>query len=125
MCEVPPGDEFLNELLAEFPLHERIRRYHSYKASRAGLGSIRMDSKVKESLFERHGKRILHVARLEASSVRLIERRILHSDIGRIANNDVVLPSQELSELFDILDVIVMPKGIILQGCLLYTSRCV
>jgi hypothetical protein len=89
--EVPAREVFLDQLLAKLALHEGIRRDLPDKSGRLLRGAVAFDREVEEPLHEWHGERILAAARKVARAVELAHCAVLHGDVGRIADDGVVL----------------------------------
>src|SRR5262245_46911522 len=92
VSQVDTGKELLNQLLAEFALHERIGGDHANIAGR--LCFITIDSQVKEAFSERHSERVLAMTGRVALPVFLVQSSILNRDVRRIPYHHVVLLPQ-------------------------------
>ena len=108
MREVPAREGFLDELLAKLALHEGIRGNLPDESGRLLRGAVAFDREVEEALHEGHGKRILAVTRGEARAVELADGAVLHGDVGRIADDGVVLLAEDAVEGLDVLDLVVV-----------------
>ena len=106
--EVPAREVFLDELLAKLALHEGIRRNLPDESGRLLRGAVAFDREVEEALHEGHGERILAGARGEARAVELADGAVLHGDVGRIADDGVVLLPEDAVEGLDVLDLVVV-----------------
>ena len=70
--------------------------------------AVAFNREVEETLHERHGERILSVARMITRSVELAERLVLYCDVRRIADDGMVLLTEDAVQRFDVLDLVVV-----------------
>ena len=61
------------------------------------------ERQLEEALGERRAERVLHVAAGVALPVGRVQRRVLHGDVGRVADHGVVLPAEDALHLGQVL----------------------
>ncbi len=108
MREVPAREVFLDEFFTELSLHERIRRDLPDESGRLVRGAVAFHREVEEALHERHGERVLAVARGESRAVELADGFVFDGDVGRIADDGVVLLPENTVQGFNVLDLVVV-----------------
>ena len=107
MREIPPREEFLDQLFPDLALHEGIRRDLPHEPGGPHC-AVSFNCQIKEPLRERHGKRVLSPAGRIAVSVEFAQCRVLDRDVWRITDNGVVLLAEGALERLGVLDVIVV-----------------
>ena len=96
--QVPPGQDVLDEPLAELSLHERVGDDRPDEARRRRIVAHRASRQVEEALQEGADEGVLPVAGVEALPVEPVEPLVAHGDVGRIAHHDVVRVPQDLAQ---------------------------
>ena len=111
VSQVDLGEELLDQLLAELPLHERIGRDHADVARRGtlfilvGTNAFTLaDCQIPESLSERHAERVLPVTRRIDLPIAVVLRLVLYGDVRRVADHDVEAPVEDFVRRGRILD---------------------
>ena len=110
--QIPARDELLDQLLAELALHERVRRDHADVPGRRRCPSSAAIARSKNRSMNGTAERVLPVARAEPLAVGLVQRRVLHRDVRRVADDDVVLAAEDAAQLVGILRVVDVAKRI-------------
>ena len=99
----------LDQLLAELPLHERVRRDHPDEPRPLGDTRVRQ---APELFGERHAERVLAMARREALAVQGVQGGVLHHDVRRVPHHRTPRAAQQRLHLLDVLEGVAVAAGI-------------
>ena len=97
MRNVQPRQYGLDQLLAELPLHEAVGNDQP-DIARPMVGCLRQ-REIEKPLGEGGPEPIFHMAALVDLPIRIPHRRILRRDVGRVADDGVILAPQQPIQL--------------------------
>ena len=90
VSQIELREEPFYQLLAELALHERVGGDLSDVP-----GRVAAQRQIEQSLGERYAHGVLHAAGRVAGSVQLVDRLVLHRDVGRVPDHHVILLAED------------------------------